>query len=285
MSSADAFELDPAVRPELVETSRGTFATLVSRPTNRPVPRGDALLLPGFTGSKEDFAVLLPLLSRAGWSVASYDQRGQFETPGAPDDDYTLDGFAMDAEAVSDAVFGVAEPVHLVGHSFGGLVATTAALREPSRWASLVLLCSGPGGVPSGRIADEARWLADAVPRDGLESVYQAKHARDTDQGRVRYPPSFERFNQKRFLTSSPDSLVAIAALLAGAPDRTSELAALGLPVGVLRGAEDTWPHVTQDALADALDTHVEEIAGAAHSPAVEQPEATRDALARIWLR
>jgi len=53
----------------------------------------------------------------------------------------------------------------------------------------------------------------------------------------------------------------------------------------VLRGEDDdAWSHEVQDALAEALDTSVVVIGGAAHSPAVEQPRATRDALARIWM-
>nr|MBA3233062.1 alpha/beta hydrolase [Propionibacteriales bacterium] len=39
-----------------------------------------------------------------------------------------------------------------------------------------------------------------------------------------------------------------------------------------------------QDALAEAVGTSCVVIAEAGHSPAVEQPAATRDALARIWM-
>jgi len=61
--------------------------------------------------------------------------------------------------------------------------------------------------------------------------------------------------------------------------------AAYPLPVTVLRGEDDdAWPHDVQDALAAAVDTKVVIVPGAAHSPAVEQVEATRDALARIWM-
>ena len=53
--------------------------------------RGTILLIPGFTGSKEDFIALIPYLRDLGYTVASYDQRGQFESPG-PD---ATDGYAM----------------------------------------------------------------------------------------------------------------------------------------------------------------------------------------------
>ena len=43
---------------------------------------GDVLLVPGFTGSKEDFAPLLEPLSASGWRVTAIDLPGQYESPG-----------------------------------------------------------------------------------------------------------------------------------------------------------------------------------------------------------
>jgi pimeloyl-ACP methyl ester carboxylesterase len=182
-------------------------------------------------------------------------------------------------------LFGDAEKVHLVGHSFGGLVAGVAAIQDPSRWASLTMLCSGPGGLSDGSIYEDALLVADSVERDGLESVYRARRLRDLQRGRPPLPDALEARYRHRFLASSAHSLTAMARHLTGAPDRTADLVALDLTIAVVRGKDDTWPHESQDALAAALDTHVEIIDGAAHAPAVEQPEATRDALARIFLR
>jgi pimeloyl-ACP methyl ester carboxylesterase len=79
--------------------------------------------------------------------------------------------------------------------------------------------------------------------------------------------------------------LAAIARRLADAPDLTEQLAALEVPVEVVRGErDDAWPHATQDRLASALGTRVVIIEDAGHSPAREQPEQTRDALVRLWM-
>ncbi len=43
------------------------------------------LFVPGYTGTKEDFAPLLPLLAAAGLRAVAMDLPGQYETPG-PDD-------------------------------------------------------------------------------------------------------------------------------------------------------------------------------------------------------
>ena len=284
MSTPRRLELHHSVRRAVAQTSRGSFATFVCSPGDSSLPRGSVILLPGFTGSKEDFAELLPLLADAGWQVAAYDQRGQFETAGGPEDDLTLEGYAADLVALTEALFGDDERVHLVGHSFGGLVASTAAVAEPGRWASLTLMCSGPGGFIDAK-GEEARDGAAQIERDGLEQAYAFKVRRDLERGRPAPSEEVESFLQHRFLSNSSESLAAMARLLASAPDLTSSLASVDIPVAVLRGEDDdAWSHEVQDALAEALDTSVVVIGGAAHSPAVEQPQATRDALARIWM-
>jgi pimeloyl-ACP methyl ester carboxylesterase len=284
MSRPQSLGLDPGVRRSDLETERGTFATWLCDPHETSLPRGHVLLIPGFTGSKEDFAPLLPLLAESGWSGATYDQRGQFESPGGPDDDYSLRGFADDAVAVSAALFGVDERVHLVGHSFGGLVAGTAAIEHPEIWASLTLVCSGPGAI-EGERGKAALTVADLIKREGLEAAWEAKQRDEEERGIEPAEGDVAEFVHRRFLSNSPESLAAISRHLGTAPDRTPELTDLTIPTSMLRGEnDDAWPHGVQDALAKALGTKVVLIKDASDSPAVEQPESTRDALARILL-
>lgn len=277
-------ELGNDVRRGDVVTDRGTFAGLSCRPETTSLPRGSVLLISGFTGSKEDFAMLLPLLAEAGWAGATYDQRGQYETRAADDDDFSLSALAADAVAVAAAVFGRDERVHLVGHSFGGLVAATAAIEHEPVWASLTMMCSGPVGFDG----DQARDLLEAAEtalRDGLEALYLKGAQRDRTRGLEPPPPEIEEFLHRRFVANSAVGLAAIARMLVETPDLTSSLAGLELDVSVLRGEhDDAWAHELQDELAQELGTRVVVIADAAHSPAVERPEPTRDALARIWL-
>ena len=123
MSTPRTLTLPDGVEATRIETPVGTFAAHVARTDS---PTAHVLLIPGWTGSKEDFTPLLPLLAAAGYDATAYDQRGQFESPGGADADYTLDGFAADALAVASACSD--EPPHLLGHSFGGLVAQQAVL-------------------------------------------------------------------------------------------------------------------------------------------------------------
>ena len=66
-----------------IPTPEGPLAVLVAEPSGPGDPhRRAALLVPGFTGSKEDFAPLLGPLSSDGRRVVAMDQRGQYESPG-----------------------------------------------------------------------------------------------------------------------------------------------------------------------------------------------------------
>lgn len=281
MSADRWFEPSPLVRREEVRTDRGVFATLACMPQKTPLPHGNALLVPGFTGSKEDFAPLLPLLAESGWSAATYDQGGQFETPAASDD-FSLNSWAEDAATLVRAMWGSVERVHLVGHSFGGLVAAAAALEHPDPWASLTLLCSGPGAL-SGTKRDERRALAAELKQHGLEATYRPS-AEEVVGGSA--DAAEEQFLHRRYLSNSPTALIAMCHALVETPDRSRELAALDLPLAVVRGEyDDAWPHDVQDRLADTLGTRVVVIPGAAHSPPREAPAETRNALIRIWMR
>jgi pimeloyl-ACP methyl ester carboxylesterase len=277
VSTPRSVELPASVRAHRFRTARGDFAGLVSGPEQRSGVRGSVLLLPGYTGSKEDFVALLPSLAELGWVVATYDQRGQFETTGSGDDDYSLAGLAADAAAVADAVL---EPgPHLVGHSFGGLVAREAAITDPARWASLTLLCSGPAGF-TGRKADDLRQVEALLPTAGLEIVYEAKREAGLAEGLPQPDPEVEAFLRRRFLANSVDSLLAFTRHLTTTHDRTEDLIRCGVPTAVMYGeGDDAWPLDVQDDVARRLGVDPVVIHGAAHSPNVEQPKETARAL------
>src|SRR5215212_11952232 len=96
----------------------GRAGPLAALDTGGEAVRGTALLVPGYTGSKEDFAPLLAPLADAGFRVVALDQRGQYESPG-PDDParYSVAELASDVLAVAAVLRQeCGEPLHLVGH-------------------------------------------------------------------------------------------------------------------------------------------------------------------------
>jgi len=261
----------------VVETAEGPISVLQAAATGAPV-----LLVPGYTGSKEDFAPLLDPLAAAGFAVTAMDLPGQYESPGPADPEaYTPPRLADSVIQVARSLGG---PVHLVGHSFGGLVARAAVIEAPDAFASLVLMCSGPAGIGGGR-RDMIEQLEPVLATSGLAGVYAASLAVSRAQaGYVEPPPPLAAFLETRFLAGVPAMLQGMGHALRVEPDRVAELAAVALPKLVLYGeGDDAWPPAVQDAMAQRLQAPTSVIAGAAHSPAVENPEATIEALVRFW--
>ena len=153
VSTPRFLHLPPGVAPRKIETPQGTFAALEALPVSGVVERWPALLVPGLTGSKEDFIAVLQTLAQSGRRVVAVDLRGQYETPG-PDDPaaYTCAALGADIDLLAQAI-GDGEPIHLVGHSFGGLVAREAVIDGRTKFASFTLMSSGPGRASSGERA------------------------------------------------------------------------------------------------------------------------------------
>src|SRR6478735_2354034 len=147
MSTPRSLRLPAHARRVTLDTSYGPVAALRADPAEPADGRPTFLLLPGFTGSKEDFIALLDPIVEAGYAVVAVDQRGQYETVGSEDVDdaaYSLAQFAREACAVADALGG---DLHVVGHSFGGLVAQEMVLADHAHVRSLTLMCSGPSAL------------------------------------------------------------------------------------------------------------------------------------------
>ncbi|MDO9380658.1 MAG: alpha/beta hydrolase [Nocardioidaceae bacterium] len=273
MSTPRSLTVPAGVHLVTVSTPRGELAGLEAVPDGEA--RGHVLLVPGFTGSKEDFTPVLPLLAAAGWHATAYDQRGQWQSEGADDADYSLEGFAADALAIRAVASRDHRTSHLVGHSFGGLVAQAAVLADPSAWSGLTLLCSGPGAFDVPDKLAQLRAFVHAVDDLGLEALHRVRAA-DAEPA----TPQVQQFLHDRFVANTPRSVAAIAGHLTTAPDRVDAVAATGVPVHVVRGRDDdAWPHAVQDEMAARYGTTVLVVDGSAHSPAVENPPAAARAL------
>lgn len=270
------------MRARPVTTERGIFATLDNLDALTSPPIGSAVLVPGFTGSKEDFIAVLAPLAAAGFAAVAMDLGGQYESPPAASGSYSLSGFAADLLGAAGAL-GTA-PVHVVGHSLGGLVAREAVLVDPLAFATLTLMSSGPAAVPPGQ-AERLRLFATVLAEHGLEVVWAAKRALEEQEGLAGPDdPRVADFLTTRFLASDPLSLLAMVDVLTTEPDRVSALSAVAPPTLVLCGADDdAWSPETQAAMADRLGARLAVLDGAGHSPAVEQPGATAAALTAFW--
>ncbi|MBV9026021.1 MAG: alpha/beta fold hydrolase [Streptomycetaceae bacterium] len=282
MSRPPTLDLPDAARAYSLETARGTFAVLDAGAPRR----GTALLVPGFTGSKEDFVALLQPLADAGWRVVAIDGRGQYESEGPHDEKaYALQELAADLIAQEEAVRADGS-VHLLGHSFGGLIARAAVLHDASRWASLTLMSSGPAAIDASQQV-RTKLLIHALAANGndMERVWQEMRQVDPeDLSTQGDPDGIEAFLHRRWLATVPEQLIVTGLQLVSEPDRVAELASVPLPKLVISGEVDyAWPTPWLDAMAERLSARREVIGGAEHSPNVEQPTATARVLDDFW--
>ncbi|MGZ4631093.1 MAG: alpha/beta fold hydrolase [Actinomycetes bacterium] len=280
MSTPPHLDVPAGVRRIEVATRRGALAALTATPHEKS-DKSAVVLVPGITGSKEDFIAVVAPIAAAGHHVTALDQRGQFESRG--DDDPTTYDVAALAEEILDVAGSLGSPVHLVGHSFGGLVARAAALASPASVRSLTLLDSGPGAVPHPSASNLAL-LVQVLPVMDMASIWAAKRQLEVANEPVPPSPAVEEWMRRRFLANHPTSLLRIAEQLLSEPDRVDELAALDLPVLVAYGEkEDAWPPALQADMAARLRAAHVEIAGAGHSPAADKPEVTVQVLVHFW--
>ncbi|WP_084701378.1 alpha/beta fold hydrolase [Cryptosporangium arvum] len=274
---------EPVVFPACAEFD-GNRSDVVGRdaaPAGRR--RGTALFVPGYTGSKEDFAPLFDPLTEAGYRVVAIDQPGQFESPGPGSvPGYTVEWLGDVVRAVA-AALGDDRP-HLVGHSFGGLVARAAVLAAPAEFRSLTLLGSGPGAIAGAR-RDRMERLASLLPL-GMDAVFDAMdRAARLDPGWRELDPELQSFLKQRFVASSAAGLQGMGDALRTEPDRTAELRETGVPVLVCHGRDDdAWLPPVQADMAERLGARYEVVPDAAHSPAIENPAATAAALTAFWV-
>lgn len=242
--------------------------------------RGRVILLPGVTGSKEDFALMLPLLADAGYRVEAYDLAGQYESAAAgpehlspPRPHYDYDLFLDDLYAVLEAGH---TPAHVLGYSFAGLVAQLGLSRRPELFASLTLLSTPPatGQVFRG-IKRIGRFSGVTSARQGAALMLWGIR-----NNLNRVPPRRLAFVRERFALTRRSSVDDIVGLMMTTPDFAEAVAAASVPKLVAVGAHDLWPTEQHSAYARRIRARLA-VYATGHSPCETAPhQLVRDMLA-----
>lgn len=198
---------------------------------------------------------------------------------GRSDATTTADSIATYAEDLRDVISTVspASPVVLGGHSMGGIVAMEFVRRHPERVSRLILCGARPNGETE---AGRHRWeaLIAVARREGPAAATALMESLVFADGCDSAMRSiwFQRMRQ-----NSLAGLIAGARALQDRPDQWEALKAIRAPTLLLFGAEDqATPPDLGGAMAGVMaDARLVTIAGAGHTPPLEQPCATAEAI------
>ena len=181
-------------------------------------------------------------------------------------------------EALAGVVAGLIEEVgagavHLVGLSFGGMVAQATALARPELVRSLTLIGTASTFPEAARGAMRAR--AETVRSGGMAAVLPASLERCfRPETRLARPDLMDRVS-KTVLGDDPEANAAIWEMISGFEVRT-RLREIGCPALVLVGDRDaSTPPAMSAVLAEEIGrARMVVVPGASHMVPLEAPEA-----------
>ena len=238
------------------------------------------VLVPGVSGSKEDFVLMLPVLAEAGYFVQSFDMAGQYESGAAGPPrgrHYDYDLFVNDLIALLERGAGEnSGPAHLLGYSFAGTVAQLVLVRRPDLVRSLTLLATPPepgNGFRGVRGLGPYTFLAG-----GRVGAALMTWGIRTNKNHV--PPLRLEFVRMRFDHTSRRSMEDIIRLMKRAPDLRDEVAASPVPKLVAVGSHDLWPTDLHAEFAERIGARLV-VYPTGHSPCETAPrQLSRDMIA-----
>ncbi|WP_246139956.1 alpha/beta fold hydrolase [Protaetiibacter larvae] len=261
----------PGSRASVFTAPSGPLAVVsLGDPAN---PR--VVLVPGATGSKEDFVLMLPLLAEAGYYVQSYDLAGNYQSApaGPPEGErYEYPLFVDDLVAFLES----GAPAHLLGYSFAGIVAQLVTAARPELVRSLTLLTCPPDPGNSYRHVKRIGWLSTYLtPRQGAGLMIWGVRTNKNKVG-----PSRLAFVRSRFAHTRRECVDDIVRLMKHAPDAAGAVRATGIPTLVATSAHDLWPVERYALLAERLGARLA-VYETGHSPCETTPhQLVRDMLA-----
>ncbi len=282
---AELLDRDWTVHPDGVQVSffeapSGLLAMISLGDPGNP----HVLLVPGVTGSKEDFALMMPGLAAAGYFVQSYDIAGQYESSNAgperlpvPREHYDYRLFVDDMVAILQQAPG---PVHVLGYSFAGTVAQLALVLHPRLFASLTLLSCPPQPGQGFRGVSWIGWFSGlATGQIGAALMIWGLHRNFT-----RVPPGRLDFVDRRLEITRVAAVEDVIRLMKRAPDCRPQLAASTIPKLVAVGEHDLWPLGLHSTFATEIGAKLA-VYRTGHSPCETSPHQLNRDLIELYSR
>jgi 3-oxoadipate enol-lactonase len=216
--------------------------------------------------------VMVPLAATR--RVFAYDIRGHGAAAGSPSP-FTMDATAADLLAILDEL-GLERP-HVVGLSYGGGIAQTAALHHPERFDSLALLAATDYPFDT----FEARARSGEV--DGMAAQVIPSLTRWFTPEALASNGWGVRYAREQVLRGNPVDWAAAWRAFAGL-NVQGRLTNFPAPVLVLAGERDTstTPQIMTDIAKHIPGSTYHELPGAPHMQTLERPELVTEALDRF---
>jgi proline iminopeptidase len=253
----------------------------------RTVGSGPALvLINGGPGASHHAISRLESLASSSLRVVLYDQRGMgSSTAPAAESAYSLDHYVADVDAVREGL-GLAK-IHVLGHSFGGLVAMAYAGAHPDRVASMILVSSGPPDSATHRAGNavfEARYAKLLAEKKIPETLPPVVGDDCREQSNAIVPvlfadPDFKGPLEESKTTQCSVRVQAATGKLFREYDLRPKLKGFKAPTLVVVGAADPFGEAGAKATVQALERAQPQYAilpKCGHFPWVECPEAFR---------
>jgi L-proline amide hydrolase len=257
-----------------------------------PVP---LVILHGGPGEGHDYVEpIADLATTASRPCVLYDQIGCARSqhlPDAPSDFWTAELFRRELNAVL-AHLGIADRYHLLGQSWGGMLAMEHALERPSGLRALVV-ANAPAAIPL--VIQELERLRGLLPADVQDVIRRHEAAGTTDSD--EYDRAAMHFYARHLcrIVPFPEPLQRSDAHVAADPtvystmwgssefsatgtlrdwDISTRLGDIAAPVLVISGEHDEITPTVVRPLVDALrNARWELIEDASHCVHLEQPE------------
>ncbi len=211
----------------------------------------------------------------SSYNVVAFDLPGHGRSPGDSADWSFLYASSVTARLIEETS---SRPVHLIGISFGGMIAQVTTLSRPDLVRSLTLI--GTAASFGKDVQNGMRARAELVRTDGMAAVVESSLSRwFTATTRQNRPDIMDRLT-KTLLADDPATHAAIWELIATLAIQ-NRLAEIECPTLVLVGEHDpsTPPLVAKGLASSISDARLIEIPNCSHIVMVEAPNAVNEAL------
>jgi pimeloyl-ACP methyl ester carboxylesterase len=286
----------PRGRPLEIESTDGTILHAeVFGPDSGPT----IVLAHGWTESLTFWTYVIRELSPQGFRLVAYDLRGHGASGTATGDDYGMDRFGEDLEAVLRAAVPEGQRAVVAGHSLGAMsiVAWAESHDIQARASAAALLHTGIGNLIAEQLIVPVPAIASAIGNSIAVHGFLGARAplprfsTPLSHYLIRYvafgpaaTPAQVAFYERMLIASPPDARASIGIVMSEI-DLAHALARLTVPTLVIAGTEDRLtPPSHACRIAQALPdlAGLVELADTGHMGPLERPGEISQALAGL---